>query len=130
MMYKDSNGKIIAKPLKAVVDGVEIHAPSDEMLAKIGIVPYVPPTPEPPPTSPIVYISKAKVEAVIDEIGKTAAFVAWLNSKAAYFGAWMRGGDMIEYDPTAHGGDLASLIAAIGIAEADVAALIEKVVAA
>lgn len=129
MMYKDSNGKIIAKPLKAVVDGVEYHAPSDETLAEIGIVPYVPPTPEPPPQSPIVYISKAKVEAVIDEMGKTAAFNAWLASKAVYFGAWMRGGDMIEYDPTEHGSDLASLIAAIGIAEADVAALIEKVVA-
>lgn len=129
MMYKNSEGKIISKPLKVVVEGVEIHAPSDTTLAKLGIVPYVPPTPEPPPPSPIVYISKAKVEAVIDEMGKTAAFVAWLNSKAAYFGAWMRGGDEIAYDPTAHGGDLASLIAAIGVAEGDVAALIEKVVA-
>ena len=127
MMYKDSNGKIIAKPLKAVVDGVEIHAPSDETLAKIGIVPYVPPTPEPPPPSPIVYISKAKVEAVIDEMGKTAAFVAWLNSKAAYFGAWMRGGDAIEYDPTANGGDLASLIVALDIAADGVPSLVEKV---
>ena len=127
MMYKDSKGKIIAKPLKAVVDGVEIHAPSDETLAKIGIVPYVPQTPEPPPPSPIVYISKAKVEAVIDEIGKTAAFVAWLNSKAAYFGAWMRGGDMIEYDPTVYGGDLSSLIAALEIAVDGVSALVEKV---
>lgn len=129
MMYKNSEGKIIARPLKAVVDGIEYHSPSDETLAQIGIVPYVPPTPEPPPPSPIVYISKAKVEAVIDEMGKTAQFVQWLNSKAAYFGAWMRGGDEIAYDPTAHGGDLASLITAIGIAEADVAALVEKVVA-
>lgn len=128
-MYKDSNGNIIRKPSKVVIDGCEIHNPSDETLAKIGIVPYVPPTPEPPPPSPIVYISKAKVEAVIDEMGKTAAFVAWLNSKAAYFGAWMRGGDEIAYDPTAHGGDLASLIAAIGVAEGEVAALIAKVVA-
>ena len=127
MMYKDSNGKIIAKPLKAVVDGVEYHAPNDAMLAKIGIVPYVPPTPEPHPPSPIVYISKAKVEAVIDEMGKTDQFVAWLNSKAAYFGAWMRGGDEIAYGPTAHSGDLASLIAALGVMAEDVPSLIEKV---
>lgn len=127
MMYKDSNGKIISKPLKVMVEGVEIHAPSEATLAKLGIVPYIPPTPEPPPPSPIVYISKAKVEAVIDEMGKTADFVAWLNSKASYFGAWMRGGDEIAYDPTAHGGDLASLIAALGIAQDEVPALVEKV---
>ena len=76
-----------------------------------------------------VYVSKAKVEAEIDAMGKTAEFFAWLNSKAAYVGGWMRGGDMVEYDPAANGGDLASLIAALSIPAEAVAGLMAKVVA-
>ena len=75
-----------------------------------------------------VYVSKAKVEAEIDAMGKTAEFFAWLNSKAAYVGGWMRGGDMIQYDHAANGGDLASLIAALEIPAESVAALMAKVV--
>lgn len=76
-----------------------------------------------------IYISKAKVEAEIDTMCKTAEFFRWLNSKAAYVGGWMRGGDMMEYDPTANGGDLASLIAALEIPAEAVAGLMAKVVA-
>ena len=72
-------------------------------------------------------VSKAKVEAVIDEMGKTAAFVAWLNSKAQYFGAWMRGGDTIEYDPNANRCDLFDLIAALGVPFEQVPELIKQV---
>lgn len=79
---------------------------------------------KPPQT---IRISKSKVEAEVDVMGKTADFFAWLNSKAAYIGGWMRGGDEVQYDPEAHGGDLASLIAALGVPEEAVAALIEKV---
>lgn len=78
------------------------------------------------PAQPI-RISKSKVEAFIDEIGKTALFTQWLNSKASYIGGWMRGGDMLEYDPDVHGTDLESLISALEIPQEDVPVLIEKV---
>lgn len=76
-----------------------------------------------------VLVSKSKVEAAVDRMGKTAEFVAWLNSRAVYVGAWTRGGDAIAYDPSDDGGDLASLVAALGVAEADVPALIAEVTA-
>ena len=60
-------------------------------------------------------------------MGKTAKFVAWLNSRAVYVGAWTRGGDTIAYDPSDDGVDLASLVAALGVADADVPALIAEV---
>ena len=66
MMYKDSSGKIISKPLKVTVDGVEIHAPSDATLAKLGIVPYVPPTPEPLPPPPPNYSVEEIVYGLIE----------------------------------------------------------------
>ncbi len=78
-------------------------------------------------SSRIVRVSKAKVEAAVDRMGLTAQFTAWLNSKAAYIGAWMRGGDAVPYDPSRNSGDLASLIAALGIPQENVAALIEEV---
>lgn len=65
-MYKDSNGKIITKPLKVVVEGVEIHAPSDATLAKVGIVPYVPPTPEPLPPPPPSYSVEEIIYGLIE----------------------------------------------------------------
>lgn len=74
-----------------------------------------------------IMISKSKVEAVVDAMGKTATFVGWLQSSARYFGAWMRSGDAIAYDPQDNESDLASLIAALGIEPDDVAALIEQV---
>lgn len=76
-----------------------------------------------------VLVSKSKVEAAVDRMGKTAEFVAWLNSRAVYVGAWTRGGDTIAYDPSGDGGDLASLVAALGVADADVPALIAEVTA-
>ena len=76
--------------------------------------------------SPII-VSKAKVEAVIDEMGKTAAFVAWLNSKAQYFGAWVRGGDEIEYDPMSNRCDLCDLIVTLGVSAEQVPELIKSV---
>lgn len=74
-----------------------------------------------------VIVSKSKVEAVVDCMDKTAAFVTWLNSRAVYIGAWTRGGDTIVYNPLDDSNDLASLVAALGIAEADVPALIAEV---
>lgn len=65
-MYKDSNGKIITKPLKVVVEGVEIHAPSDATLAKLGIDPYVPPTPEPLPPPPPSYSVEEIIYGLIE----------------------------------------------------------------
>lgn len=81
--------------------------------------------PEPDPE--LVMVSKAKVEATVDGMGKTAQFMAWLQSKASYFGGWMRSGDRIEYDPEDNASDLASLVAALGIPAADVPGLIEEV---
>lgn len=78
-------------------------------------------------TAKPVSVSKAKVEAYIDEIGKTTEFVAWLNGRATYVGGWMRGEDVIEYDPQSNEGDLQSLIAAIGVRSEDVPMLIERV---
>lgn len=78
-------------------------------------------------TPRLVIVSKAKVEAVIDDIGKTAAFVSWLNSKAQYFGEWFRGGDEIEYDPNANSCDLCDLIAALGVPFEQVPELIKQV---
>ena len=74
-----------------------------------------------------IIVSKAKVEAVIDEMGKTAAFVAWLNSKAQYSGAWFRGGDEIEYDPMSNRCDLCDLIATLGVLAEQVPELIKSV---
>ena len=74
-----------------------------------------------------IIVSKAKVEAVIDEMGKTSAFVAWLNSKAQYFGAWVRGGDEIEYNPMSNRCDLCDLIAALGVSAEQVPELIKSV---
>ena len=74
-----------------------------------------------------IIVSKAKVESVIDEMGKTASFVAWLNGKAQYFGAWMRGGDEIEYDPMSNSCDLHDLILALGVSAEHVPELIKRV---
>ena len=74
-----------------------------------------------------IIVSKAKVEAVIDEMGKTAAFVAWLNSKAQYFGAWVRGGDEIEYNPMSNRCDLCDLIVTLGVSAEQVPELIKSV---
>lgn len=76
-----------------------------------------------------VIISKSKVEAAVDRMGKTAEFIAWLNSRAVYVGAWTRGGDTIVYDQSDDNDDLTSLVAALGIAEAEVPALIAEVTA-
>lgn len=75
----------------------------------------------------VIFVSKARVESVVDRMGLTSAFTAWLNSKAAYIGAWLRGGDSIAYDPADNAGDLASLIAALGIPQGQVALLIGEV---
>lgn len=83
---------------------------------------------EPVAPAPIL-VSKAKVEAAIDRMGKTALFVAWLNSRAAYIGAWLRGGDAIAYDPADNSSDLASLVAALGIPAEAVEALVAEVLA-
>lgn len=76
-----------------------------------------------------VIVSKSKVEAAVDRMGKTAEFIAWLNSRAVYVGAWTRGGDTIVYDQSDDNDDLTSLVAALGIAEAEVPALIAEVTA-
>lgn len=74
-----------------------------------------------------IIVSKSKVESVIDEMDKTATFVAWLNSKAQYFGAWVRGGDEIEYDPMSNSCDLHDLIVALGVSAEHVPELIKRV---
>lgn len=79
-------------------------------------------------TGPVL-VSKSKVEAAVDRMGKTAEFVAWLNSRAVYVGAWTRGGDTIIYDPSDDSDDLTSLVVALGVAEAEVPALIVEVTA-
>lgn len=73
-----------------------------------------------------ILVSKSKVETIVDRMGKTAAFVAWLNSKATYFGAWLRGGDEIAYDPTDNSSDLASLVVALGIPAEGIGELIAE----
>ncbi len=82
---------------------------------------------EDPPTVQTIKISKTKVEAVIDRMNLTNAFMAWLQSKASYFGGWMRAGDVIEYDPMDNASDLANLLETLQIPSENVAALIEEV---
>ncbi len=73
-----------------------------------------------------ILISKAKVAALVDEMGKTAEFFAWLNSKAGYATRWFVAGDVVEYNPEDNASDLASLIAALGVEEANVAGYIAQ----
>lgn len=78
------------------------------------------------PPQPI-FISKAKVAEVVDAMGNTSEFFAWINSKATYATRWYNGADTIAYDPTDNASDLASLIAALGIETEAIASLIEQV---
>lgn len=74
-----------------------------------------------------IVVSKAKIAEVVDGMGKTALFMAWLQRKAAYMTAWTDGSPTVIYDPSANTGDLYSLISALGIDAGQVAALIEQV---
>lgn len=80
----------------------------------------------PVPARP-VRVSKAKVATLVDSMDLTAAFFAWLNSRASYITAWFDGSPSVPYDADDNASDLASLIAALGIYPDDVPALIEKV---
>lgn len=82
---------------------------------------------EQPVDDGLIRISKAKVEAIIDEMDMTSIFIDWLQSKASYFGGWMRSGDIIEYDPMDNESDLASLLEVLQLSREDAAALIEEV---
>ena len=77
--------------------------------------------------STVITVGKAKIAAMIDQLGKTAEFMAWLNSKAQYVTAWTDGNPTLDYDPTANGGDLASLIGALGLDAAAVSSLLDEV---
>lgn len=135
-------------------DGRVTISPTAEMYAAAGWMPVVKDAPNPPDGKRVkatryevaegrivtvyeyedaalcpVLVSKSKVEAVVDRMGKTAEFVAWLNSRAVYVGAWTRGGDEIAYDPSDDGGELASLVASLGVSESDVSALVAEVTA-
>jgi len=57
----------------------------------------------------------------------TSVFMSWLQSKASYFGSWMRSSDIIEYDPSDNASDLASLLEVLQLSREDAAALIEEV---
>ena len=82
---------------------------------------------EPQVDDGIIRISKSKVEEVIDEMEMTSVFMSWLQSKASYFGSWMRSSDIIEYDPSDNASDLASLLEVLQLSREDAAALIEEV---
>lgn len=146
-------GALAYAPRTLVLDGRVYVSPSAARYAEAGWLPVEAAPPDPPDGKRVkatryevaegrivpvyeyedaapgpVLVSKSKVEAAVDRMGKTAEFVAWLNSRAVYVGAWTRG-DAIAYDPSDDGGDLASLVAALGVAEADVPALIAEVTA-
>lgn len=147
-------GALAYAPRTLVLDGRVYVSPSAARYAEAGWLPVEAAQPDPPDGKRVkatryevaegrivpvyeyedaapgpVLVSKSKVEAAVDRMGKTAEFVAWLNSRAVYVGAWTRGGDAIAYDPSDDGGDLASLVAALGVEEADVPALIAEVTA-
>lgn len=155
--YKLKNNALIKAKSVERINGVWVSNPTAEQYASIGAYPrseesFAPPTTdegfhavpdgyelqdgkwvrkwrvEANPPQPI-YISKAKVAEVVDSMGKTAEFFAWIGSRATYATGWYNGADAIAYDPTDNASDLASLIAALGVAETDVPALIEKVMA-
>ena len=148
------SGALAYAPRTLVLDGRVYVSPSAARYAEAGCLPVEAAPPDPPDGKRVkstryevaegrivpvyeyedaapgpVLVSKSKVEAAVDRMGKTSAFVAWLNSRAVYVGAWTRGGDTIAYDPSGDGGDLNSLVAALGVAEADVPALIAEVTA-
>lgn len=148
------DGALAYAPRTLVLDGRVYVSPSAARYAEAGWLPVEAAPPDPPDGKSVkstryeaaegrivpvyeyedaapgpVLVSKSKVEAAIDRMGKTAEFVAWLNSRAVYIGAWTRGGDAIAYDPSGDGGDLTSLVAALGVAEAEVPALIAEVTA-
>lgn len=150
----DGGGALAYAPRTLVLDGRVYVSPSSARYAEAGWLPVEAAPPDPPDGKRVkamryevaegrivpvyeyedaapgpVLVSKSKVEAAIDRMGKTAEFVAWLNSRAVYVGAWTRGGDTIIYNPSGDGGDLTSLVAALGVAEADVPALIAEVTA-
>lgn len=150
----DGGGALAYAPRTLVLDGRVYVSPSSARYAEAGWLPVEAAPPDPPDGKRVkamryevaegrivpvyeyedaapgpVLVSKSKVEAVIDRMGKTAEFVAWLNSRAVYVGAWTRGGDTIAYDQSCDGSDLISLIAALGVADADVPALIAEVTA-
>lgn len=150
----DGGGALAYAPRTLALDGRIYVSPSAARYAEAGWLPIEAVPPDPPDGKSVkatryevsggrivpvyeyedvasgpVLVSKSKVEAAVDRMGKTAAFVAWLNSRAVYVGAWTRGGDTIAYDPSDDGGDLASLVATLGVADADVPALIAEVTA-
>lgn len=149
----NDDGTLVYGPRTLILDGYVYVSPSAARYAEAGWLPIEMAAPDSPngkcvkttryeisngrivpvyeyaDASSQVVVSKSKVEAAVDRMGKTAEFVAWLNSRAVYVGAWTRGGDTIIYDPSDDGGDLTSLVAALGVAEAEVPALIAEVTA-
>ena len=147
-------GALAYAPRTLVLDGRVYVSPSAARYAEAGWLPVEAAPPDPPDGKRVkatryevaegrivpvyeyedaapgpVLVSKSKVEAAVDRMGETAEFVAWLNSRAVYVGAWTRGGDTIIYDPSDDSDDLTSLVVALGVAEAEVPALIAEVTA-
>lgn len=145
----DGGGALAYAPRTLVLDGRVYVSPSSARYAEAGWLPVEAAPPDPPDGKRVkamryevaegrivpvyeyedaapgpVLVSKSKVEAAIDRMGKTAEFVAWLNSRAVYVGAWTRGGDTIIYNPSDNSGDLASLVAALGVSDEQVAAIL------
>lgn len=73
----------------------------------------------------IIPLSKAKICALVDRLGKTAAFFGWLQSSALLFTQW-QALDVLPYHPEAHNDVLDSLLAVLGISAEEATPLIEE----
>lgn len=112
------NYRPVCPPGKRLVANGKWHV-EDEECRRVFLVEDIPPSP--------IVIDKAKVAAIVDAMGKSAEFFAWINSKASYATGWFNGDTTIVYDPADNASDLAALIVALGVPAEQVPSLIEKV---
>ena len=58
---------------------------------------------------------KSRIAYVVDMLGKTKEFLAWLKEDAGRLGRWCRGEDTIEYDPDNTSADMTDILSILGI---------------
>jgi len=78
------------------------------------------------PVPAVLPLSKRAILQAVEAVGKVPEFRAWLAASPVLEYDWQMMGETVPYDPAAHGGALASLLAALNVTEEQAARLIAQ----